>query len=55
MLGKIIIFKLKAAHARRERARFYRMFYGYVDRSNHGRYRYRRKGVLNGIPHIMPA
>jgi hypothetical protein len=55
MQGMIIIFRLKAEHTRRERARFYREFYGYVDRSNHGRYRYRRKGVLSGIPHIMPA
>lgn len=55
MWGKVIIFKLTAEYTRKERARFYREFYGYVDKSNHGRYRYRRKGVLSGIPHIIPA
>jgi hypothetical protein len=50
--GKIVVFRLlkRAGHLRTNQ--FCRKFYGYLDRSNQGRYKYRRPGFLDGIPHI---
>ena len=31
---------------------FCRRFYGYLDRSNRGRYSYKRPGFIDGIPHV---
>lgn len=55
MKGEIIIFKLGKETTRGERARFWREFYGYVDRSNHGRYIYERTGLLSKVPHSIPT
>jgi hypothetical protein len=55
MFGKIIIFKLGKELTAAERARFCRELYGYVDRSNHGKYIYERRGLLSSIPHFIPA
>jgi hypothetical protein len=53
--GKIIIFRLDKKMSGAERARFFRRLYGYVDRSNYGRYTYERRGLMSEIPHLSPA
>ena len=35
-----------------QRSRFKREFLGYTDRSNHGKFIYKRKGLLGRIPHV---
>lgn len=55
MRDEIIIFKLGRETTKAGRTRFYREFYGYVDKSNYKRYRYERKGLLSKVPHIMPT
>ncbi|MFN4133062.1 MAG: hypothetical protein ACK4GQ_01655 [Candidatus Hadarchaeales archaeon] len=40
----------RAGHLRTNQ--FCRKFYGYIDRSNRGKYTYKRPGFLDGIPHI---
>jgi len=37
------------------RSAFKRELIGYVDKSNNGRYEYRRKGLLDRVPHLKPA
>lgn len=34
-----------------QRTNLHRELYGYTDNSNHGKYQYRRKGLLEGIRH----
>ncbi len=36
------------------RLRFNQELYGYVDRSNHGNYEYRRKGILSEVKYEKP-
>ena len=52
MRGKIIVFRLlkRVGHVRVNQ--FCRRFYGYLDRSNRGKYSYRRPGFIDGIPHL---
>ena len=52
MEGKIVVFRLlkRAGHVKTNQ--FCRRFYGYLDRSNLGKYTYRRPGFLDGIPHV---
>lgn len=38
----------------RIRTRFNRELYGYNDKSNHGRYDYKRKGILSGLKYHKP-
>jgi len=38
----------------KKRTKFNRELYGYEDKSNHGRYNYKRKGILTKIPHEKP-
>ncbi len=35
-----------------ERTRFNRKFLGYTDRSQYGRFSYRRDGLMSGIPNV---
>jgi len=37
------------------RSLFKRELIGYTDRSNNGRYKYIRKGILSDIPHLKPG
>ena len=50
--GILLAFSLKPRLRPRERTRFFRRLYGYVDRSQFGRYRYEREGLLSRIPHV---
>ncbi len=38
----------------RLRLRFNQELYGYIDRSNHGHYKYKRKGILSDIEYDKP-
>jgi len=51
--GILIAFKLKEDVKSTERTRFFRELYGCTDKSNYGRYTYKRKGILGAIPHRM--
>jgi len=37
------------------KSRLFQKLLGYKDKSNFGKYTYRRKGLLDSIPHISPA
>ena len=52
MKGKIVVFRLlkRAGHVKTNQ--FCRRFYGYLDRSNRGKYMYKRSGFLDSIPHV---
>jgi hypothetical protein len=51
-MGILLAFRLKARLRPRDKTRFFRQLYGYVDRSQFGRYRYEREGFLSNIPHV---
>ena len=54
MKAKLICYTLKNAdHA--TRSSFKREFIGYQDKSNKGKYNYKRKGLIDNIPNIRPA
>jgi len=50
--GKIIVFRLLKRVGHVKTNQFCRRFYGYLDRSNLGKYTYRRPGFLDEIPHV---
>ncbi len=50
--GIIIVFKNPKAEPK-TLSKFCREFYGYKDKSQHGKYFYQRKGLLDKIPHIL--
>jgi len=51
--GQLIVYR--ANHlSRTVVANLCRKLYGYTDRSQYGRYAYKRPGVLDEIPHIVP-
>ena len=52
MIGKIIAFTIYKTNDRKSIDRFCKKFYGQETRSHGGKYHYRRKGLLDGIPHI---
>ena len=52
MRGKIIVFRLLKRVGHVKVNQFCRRFYGYLDRSNRGKYSYRRSGFIDGIPHV---
>lgn len=52
MKGKIIVFRLLRRVGHVKTNQFCRRFYGYLDRSNLGKYTYRRPGFLDEIPHV---
>jgi len=53
MKGKLICYTLgKASHKKRSKLK--RELLGYIDKSNNGRYKYQRKGLLDDIPHLKP-
>jgi len=44
--GYIIAFKVLPKLTPKERVKFFRKLYGYIDRSQYGKYLYRRDGLL---------
>jgi hypothetical protein len=51
--GQLIVYR--ANHLpRTEESRLSRELYGYTDKSQYGRYTYRRPGLLDQVPHIIP-
>lgn len=52
MYGKLIAFIVHTNGNRTKSSMFAKKFYGQETSSNNGRYKYRRKGFLDNIPHI---
>lgn len=52
--GKMIAFRVQANITQAKLNKFCREFYGYLDRSNKGKYAYKRKGFLDKFLHINP-
>ncbi|NOQ55294.1 MAG: hypothetical protein GQ477_00650 [Nanohaloarchaea archaeon] len=50
--GALISFKVAGKNNHTKINRFCRDFYGYNDKSNKGKYIYKRDGFLNRYPHI---
>ena len=50
MTATLVCYKLGNISAIR-RTNLHRELYGYTDNSNHGKYKYHRKGFLEGIKH----
>lgn len=56
MKGKIICYNMKSSNlSRRDVDKFLRELIGHNDKSHHGRYSYRKQGILDEIPHIKPV
>jgi len=56
MKGKIICYNIKSSNIlRSDMDRFLREFAGHDDKSNYGKYSYRKRGLLDNIPHIKPV
>ena len=51
LIGKIIIFRVYKTNNTKKLNDFCKKFYGQNTSSHKGRYRYRRKGFLDCIPH----
>jgi hypothetical protein len=51
-MGILLAFRLKPRLRPRDKTRLFQRLYGYVDRSQFGRYRYERGGLLSAIPHV---
>src|SRR3989338_1914070 len=51
----LISYSLKKETTLKEKEQFRRQFLGYKDKSNNGKYEYRRPGFLRDIPHLKPA
>jgi len=54
-LGVMIAFKPPPEAHSGQRARFYRRLTGYIDHSNHGKFKYQRAGLLDKVPYINPV
>jgi len=52
MKGKIVVFRLPPRTYNTEISKFCQRFYGQNTSSHQGKYIYRRKGLLEEIPHI---
>jgi len=53
MQQTIICYSLGSIEPKK-RTKFNRELYGYEDQSNHGKYKYQRKGILSKIKHEKP-
>ena len=51
MNGAIVIFRLPPKMRNSENSKFCQKFYGQETSSHGGKYRYRRRGMLDSIPH----
>ena len=54
MKANLITYSLKKTTPK-DKAKFFREFHGYTDKSNRGRYTYQRKGLIQEIPHLKPG
>lgn len=54
MEAKIICYTLKKANDK-IRSKFKRDFFGYEDKSNRGKYNYKRDGLVNQILNLRPV
>jgi hypothetical protein len=52
MNGKIFVFTIFKNNDRKNIDKFCKKFYGQETSSHGGKYHYRRKGILDDIPHI---
>lgn len=52
MFGKLIVFVVYTKGNRTKSSMFAKTFYGQKTSSHKGKYKYRRKGFLDDIPHI---
>ncbi len=52
MIGNIIVFRFKEKTEQKSINQFCKTFYGQNTSSHGGKYRYRRQGLLDNIPHI---
>ncbi len=52
MKGKIIVFRFPKKTNQKRLNQFCKKFYGQETSSHGGQYHYRRKGLLDNIPHI---
>ncbi len=55
MIGKIIVFRFPKKTNQKSLNRFCKKFYGQETSSHRGKYHYRRRGLLDNIPHIKPV
>ncbi len=51
MKGILIAFTVPTGKNRTKASAFVKAFYGQETSSHHGKYKYRRKGILDDIPH----
>lgn len=51
----IITYTLNTKNGNSDIVRFHRKLYGYTDYSQHGKYQYKRPGLLDNIPHLNPS
>ena len=54
-LGVMIAFRPPPEATPTQKTRFYRRLKGYIDFSNHGKFKYQRAGLLDKVPHINPV
>lgn len=52
MKGKILVYRITKYATRKDADLFCKRFYGYTDKSNYGKYKYKRSGFIEKIPHI---
>lgn len=52
MMGKIIVFRFPKKTNQKSLNQFCKKFYGQNTSSHSGKYHYRRKGLLDSIPHV---
>ena len=52
MYGKLIAYHLKKGVPNRVYTRFLKKFFGQETSSHGGKYKYRRQGLLDGIPYV---
>ncbi|MFQ6107406.1 MAG: hypothetical protein ACE5QF_07465 [Thermoplasmata archaeon] len=50
--GSIVLYRILPRTDKLTMNRFVKKLYGYEDKSNYGRYVYRREGILDRIPHV---
>lgn len=50
--GVIVVFSLPATTPFKVRAAFFRGLYGYDDKSQYGKYHYRREGLLDRLKYV---
>jgi len=51
MMGKIVVFRVFPRAGMRRTDLFVKKFYGQDGTTGHGKYRFRRRGLLDEIPH----